>query len=64
MPWVDLAGRYLARHGKSNTGSGMPTPIPLLRSATVRKFLVECEMLAQPQRDITLEHAAERLREV
>jgi UDPglucose--hexose-1-phosphate uridylyltransferase len=35
---------------------------PLLRSATVRKFLVGYEMLAQPQRDITPEAAAEALR--
>jgi UDPglucose--hexose-1-phosphate uridylyltransferase len=37
---------------------------PLLRSATVRKFLVGYEMLATPQRDITPEWAAERLREL
>src|SRR5690242_16901042 len=37
---------------------------PLLRSATVRKFLVGYEMLATPQRDITPESAAERLRSV
>jgi len=37
---------------------------PLLRSATVRKFLVGYEMLATPQRDITAEAAAERLRAV
>ena len=37
---------------------------PLLRSATVRKFLVGYEMLAGPQRDITSEAAAERLRQV
>jgi len=37
---------------------------PLLRSATVRKFLVGYEMLAGPQRDITPESAAERLRGV
>jgi len=37
---------------------------PLLRSATVRKFLVGFEMLATPQRDITAEVAAERLRAV
>ena len=37
---------------------------PLLRSATVRKFLVGYEMLATPQRDITPEVAAERLRAV
>jgi UDPglucose--hexose-1-phosphate uridylyltransferase len=36
---------------------------PLLRSATVRKFMVGYEMLAQPQRDLTPEAAAERLRE-
>jgi UDPglucose--hexose-1-phosphate uridylyltransferase len=35
---------------------------PLLRSATVRKFMVGYEMLGQPQRDITPESAAERLR--
>jgi UDPglucose--hexose-1-phosphate uridylyltransferase len=34
---------------------------PLLRSATVRKFMVGYEMLATPQRDITPEQAAERL---
>jgi UDPglucose--hexose-1-phosphate uridylyltransferase len=37
---------------------------PLLRSATVRKFLVGYEMLGGPQRDITPESAAERLRGV
>jgi UDPglucose--hexose-1-phosphate uridylyltransferase len=37
---------------------------PLLRSATVRKFMVGYEMLATPQRDITPESAAARLREV
>ena len=35
---------------------------PLLRSATVRKFLVGYEMMAEPQRDITPEQAAARLR--
>jgi UDPglucose--hexose-1-phosphate uridylyltransferase len=35
---------------------------PLLRSATVRKFMVGYEMLAGPQRDITPESAAARLR--
>ena len=37
---------------------------PLLRSATVRKFLVGFEILGSPQRDITLESAAGRLREL
>ena len=35
---------------------------PLLRSATIRKFMVGYELLGQPQRDITPESAAERLR--
>lgn len=35
---------------------------PLLRSATVKKFMVGYEMLANPQRDITPESAAEKLR--
>lgn len=37
---------------------------PLLRSATVRKFMVGFEMLGTPQRDITAELAAEKLRSV
>jgi len=35
---------------------------PLLRSATVRKFLVGYEMTGEPQRDLTAESAAARLR--
>ena len=35
---------------------------PLLRSATVRKFMVGYEMLGESQRDLTAEQAAERLR--
>jgi len=35
---------------------------PLLRSASVRKFLVGYELLAEPQRDLTPEEAAARLR--
>jgi UDPglucose--hexose-1-phosphate uridylyltransferase len=37
---------------------------PLLRSATVKKFMVGYEMLANPQRDITPEASAARLREL
>jgi len=37
---------------------------PLLRSATIKKFMVGFEMLGTPQRDITPESAARRLREV
>ncbi|MGQ0560730.1 MAG: UDP-glucose--hexose-1-phosphate uridylyltransferase [Gemmatimonadota bacterium] len=35
---------------------------PLLRSATVKKFMVGFELLAEAQRDLTAEQAAERLR--
>jgi UDPglucose--hexose-1-phosphate uridylyltransferase len=37
---------------------------PLLRSATVKKFMVGYEMLAEAQRDVTAEQAAARLREL
>ncbi len=37
---------------------------PLLRSATIKKFLVGYEMLAEAQRDITAEQAAKQLREL
>jgi UDPglucose--hexose-1-phosphate uridylyltransferase len=37
---------------------------PLLRSASVRKFMVGYELLAEPQRDLSPEEAAERLRAV
>jgi UDPglucose--hexose-1-phosphate uridylyltransferase len=37
---------------------------PLLRSATVQKFMVGYELLGNPQRDITAESAAQRLREL
>ncbi|KAI0747790.1 galactose-1-phosphate uridylyltransferase [Daedaleopsis nitida] len=35
---------------------------PLLRSASVRKFLVGFELMSEPQRDLTPEQAAQRLR--
>jgi UDPglucose--hexose-1-phosphate uridylyltransferase len=37
---------------------------PLLRSATVRKFMVGYEMMAESQRDLTPEQAAQRLRDL
>lgn len=37
---------------------------PLLRSATIRKFMVGFEMLGNPQRDITPEIVAARIREI
>jgi UDPglucose--hexose-1-phosphate uridylyltransferase len=36
---------------------------PLLRSATVKKFMVGYEMLGMPQRDITAEGSAASLRD-
>ena len=36
---------------------------PLLRSATVKKFMVGYEMMAESQRDLTAEQAAQRLRD-
>ena len=37
---------------------------PLLRSASVRKFMVGYELLAEAQRDLTAEQAATRLRDL
>ena len=37
---------------------------PLLRSATIRKFMVGFEMLGMPQRDITPESAAAHLKSI
>lgn len=37
---------------------------PLLRSATIKKFMVGYELLAMPQRDLTAELAAQKLREL
>ena len=58
-------GWHGAPHRRPSTpGTGNCTRIfirPLLRSATIRKFMVGYEMLAEPQRDITPEAAAERL---
>ncbi len=57
-------------HQKPTDGQGYPGWLlhahfypPLLRSATVRKFMVGFEMLGEPQRDIPAEVAAARLRE-
>jgi UDPglucose--hexose-1-phosphate uridylyltransferase len=52
--WPDDAGSHVVVHAHFYP--------PLLRSATVRKFMVGFEMLAMPQRDLTPEAAAERLR--
>ena len=58
-------------HQKPANGEASPGLImhqhffpPLLRSATVKKFQVGYEMSGEPQRDITPEQAAGRLREL
>ena len=43
------------------TGSSTPTSFRRSCSATVRKFMVGYELLAESQRDLTAEEAAERL---
>jgi UDPglucose--hexose-1-phosphate uridylyltransferase len=59
-------------HGAPGSGSTAANPgvqlhahfyPPLLRSASVRKFMVGYEMLAEAQRDLIPEQAAERLRQ-
>jgi UDPglucose--hexose-1-phosphate uridylyltransferase len=61
----------MAWHGRPTDGG--PHPYwrlhaswypPLLRSASVRKFIVGYELAAEPQRDLTPEQAAARLREM
>ena len=66
VPVLDgLAPGAVRRRTRPITGSSTPTSIPpLLRSATVRKFMVGYELLAESQRDLTAEEAAERLRAV
>lgn len=55
-------GEYLNQSHPHWTFHGMYYP-PLLRSATVKKFMVGYELLAQAQRDLTAEKAAKMLRE-
>jgi UDPglucose--hexose-1-phosphate uridylyltransferase len=58
-------GWHGAPHGQSDTAHWRLHAHfypPLLRSATVRKFMVGYELLAETQRDLTPEQAAERLR--
>jgi len=52
--------------GKEYPGSHMHLHYlpPLLRSATVKKFMVGYELMAKPQRDITAEMSANNLREL
>jgi len=60
MGWHQAPGTEAAPHWRLHAHFYPP----LLRSASVRKFMVGFEMLAEPQRDLTPETAAERLRGV
>ncbi len=61
MGWHPRPSRSQASAGWTLHAHFFP---PLLRSATVRKFQVGFEMLGMPQRDLTPEAAAARLREL
>jgi UDPglucose--hexose-1-phosphate uridylyltransferase len=61
MGWHPRPRRNVAHEGWIMHAHFFP---PLLRSASVRKFQVGFEMLAMPQRDLTPEAAAARLREL
>ncbi|MCZ8498201.1 hypothetical protein O9929_08565 [Vibrio lentus] len=50
------------RHRYRSLATASLNHLPLLRSASVRKFMVGYEMLAESQRDLTAEQAAQRLR--
>ena len=50
--------------GATEAGSSTRHFYPPLLRANVRKFMVGYELLAEPQRDLTPEDAAERLRAV
>ncbi|MCL4130019.1 UNVERIFIED_CONTAM: hypothetical protein GTU68_038124 [Idotea baltica] len=56
-------GPYLEKDCQHWTFHGLYFP-PLLRSASVKKFMVGYEMLAQSQRDLTAEQAAQKLRDL
>ena len=59
---LDEVVRKRARHVVSHPHAHFYPP--LLRSATIRKFMVGFELLGSPQRDFTPEEAAARLQEV
>lgn len=54
-------GQYIRQDFPYWTFHGIYLP-PLLRSATIKKHMVGYELLAQAQRDLTPEQAAEKLR--
>ncbi len=60
MTWENLTADADAQHWQLHAHFYPP----LLRSATVKKFMVGYEMLGEPQRDLTAEQAAARLRAV
>jgi len=66
--WRRARTEAAAAHAPTNGAAGEGWHLhahfypPLLRSASVRKFMVGYELLGEPQRDITPEQAAQRLR--
>ena len=70
MPFPYSMGWHQAPFGEDAADGGTHWQLhahfypPLLRSATVRKFMVGYELLAEAQRDLTPEDAAARLRAV
>lgn len=60
MGWHGAPGRDAAPHWQLHAHFYPP----LLRSASVRKFMVGYEMLGEAQRDLTAEEAAARLRDL
>ncbi|MDO4582792.1 MAG: UDP-glucose--hexose-1-phosphate uridylyltransferase [Planctomycetia bacterium] len=64
MGWHGAPGKLGENHDTAHWRLHAHFYPPLLRSATVKKFMVGYEMLAEPQRDITPEQAAARLKEV
>ena len=66
VPFPYSMGWHGAPFGRDSSGWQLHAHFypPLLRSAEVRKFLVGYEMLAEPQRDLTAEMAAARLRDL
>ena len=63
-PYLDESGAAIATQNNLHWQLHAHFYPPLLRSASVRKFMVGYEMLAEAQRDLTPEQAAQRLRDV
>jgi UDPglucose--hexose-1-phosphate uridylyltransferase len=61
---ADILRRLLTRYDNLfETAFPYSMGFPLMRSATIRKWMVGFELLGSPQRDLTAEQAASRLRD-